>query len=188
MPRIFIVFVLQFVKRGKGELPNRSYFNAFGLNSNRQAWEFNLISDLAIVYNRRMNLKSWISAGLIFLVCCVASAASASPHGHTMEKSPFAKKHGVHALHCALMGHDIHNPCPHYTPQRALHDRCELSSDCPHPAQPAPSQRLGFSFSMALNAVPAEIRTAHAVLCLDPNPPLSLQGFSFLPEHPPRRS
>lgn len=129
-----------------------------------------------------MNIKSWISAGLIFLVCCVASAASASPHGHTMEKSPFAKKHGVHALHCTLMGHDIHNPCPHYQ-KRGMGD---LEFKLPCHDTPAPVSGSAPAPGVYLHMVPFNTPVYVRVVALD----LSNSGPGFylpsIPEPPPR--
>ncbi|MCF8722209.1 hypothetical protein LQ236_000229 [Nitrospina gracilis] len=99
-----------------------------------------------------------------------------------MENSPFVQKQGAHALHCALMGHDIQKPCPHYQ-KRGL-GNLEFKLPChDNPASatgsaPAPGVYLpAASFSACAN---------EPVVTLV----LSQSGFDFylpsIPEPPPR--
>ncbi|MGP0629031.1 hypothetical protein ACTRW9_04970 [Nitrospina sp. 32_T5] len=112
----------------------------------------------------------------------MGTSAWASPHGHVMEKSPFVKKQGAHALHCALMGHDIQKPCPHYQ-KRGL-DGLEIQLPCHD--NPAPASGSPSASSVFLHSVPFNTPAYERVVAL----PLFRSGFSFhlpsIPEPPPR--
>jgi hypothetical protein len=77
-------------------------------------------------YNRAMLGTKWFTICLLLLGCLVAtSAQAASLHAHVQAKSPFESSHlkqdhhPRHSLHCALMGHHIDKPCPHYNQKKA---------------------------------------------------------------------
>lgn len=136
----------------------------------------------------------FIAVCLLLLGCLVAMPVqAASLHGHVQAKSPFEDghlaqhSHHGHALHCAMMGHDINKPCPLYT-KKALYEHCELASDCPHPVRSHSSKRPGSSSFLDLKGIPHVSPVRQWVFRMSGKQPPLPTNLNIPPDHPPRRS
>jgi len=142
-----------------------------------------------------MHDTKWLITCLLLLGCLVAVPAHAVPlHVHDVQaKSPFDVRHDKHdgeergghghALHCALMGHDINTPCPHYRQTRAEGEEFTLPChDGAPPASISGSSGLPVFTGASFQWDPVFPEKFHLFVNL---PVYSLEA-AFTLEHPPR--
>ncbi|WP_282010594.1 hypothetical protein [Nitrospina watsonii] len=100
-----------------------------------------------------------------------------------MKSSPFMKKDGGHALHCALMGHDIHKPCPHY--QKRGSGELEIRVPCHQKPVPV-SAGVGSGSLVFLPATPPGSAAYDPVSTGIGGSSFQTVSLSFPLKHPPR--